>query len=90
MVHTKLHHLLQWKHYSLTLGMALLSKKKSGDHSIESIPFFSTIAWSVVVLFSVFLYLLVGELRQTTLALKAATFQKVDAVENGISSLPVQ
>lgn len=70
--------------------MALLSKKKSGDHSIESIPFFSTIAWSVVVLFSVFLYLLVGELRQTTLALKAATFQKVDAVENGISSLPVQ
>lgn len=70
--------------------MALLSKKKSGDHSIESIPFFSTIAWSVVVLFSVFLYLLVGELRQTTLALKAATFQKVDTLENGVSQASIE
>jgi hypothetical protein len=70
--------------------MAFFSKKSAGDHSIESVPFFPVIAWSILILFAAFVYLLATELKETTIALEAATFENVSAVENGVGSLPVE
>jgi hypothetical protein len=70
--------------------MAFFSKKNSGDRTIESVPFFPVIAWSIFLMFSAFVYLLTNELKQTTVVLEAATFENVHALENGVDSLPLE
>ncbi len=55
--------------------------KSKNDHSIESVPYFSAIAWGIFLLFAGFVYLLSGELRGATTALEAASFANAGALD---------
>jgi hypothetical protein len=59
--------------------MAIRSEK-----AIESVPFFPAIAWSIFVMFALFVYLLTSELKNTTAIIEASTYQStlVDSSPN--------
>ncbi|MBY0309614.1 hypothetical protein K2Q16_00475 [Patescibacteria group bacterium] len=68
--------------------MAVINKSPR-NRSIDSIPFFPAIAWSIFVMFAAFVFLIANELKQTTLVLEAATFENTSATAN-TASTPIE
>lgn len=65
--------------------MPKLSKSTS-DHNIESVPFFSVIAWSIFILFSLFVFLLTRQLKETTVALESQAWEQAGFLAEAIAT----